>query len=395
MSTRSPPKRSASNSTLVRDLYGALAEEMRLERCLDLLAPVFGSHITGIRAEDTDAHRALFEVRGALTPEDIVSLGREYAERWAGQNLWMERSIDGYLAQGFQYSEAAISDAELLASPYYRNYLKRVDVRHGLGICLWSNQQKKFVVASFNRRASVGPMGPKEISLARELQPHLANLYGIYRRFEQTDLASRSLRSSFDRLPVGILLLDANGTLLECNAKADQLLCAGTSLVRKAEGGLGARIGSVNLRLQATLKRIIAADSPSAPEVFFIPGVESSVHDGLIAHLCTLPEVASGTLAARGRVLCFLYEAGGVHVDESATLRLKCAIGLTTMEARVAILLREHNDPECVASKLGVAISTVRSHVKSLFLKTGTSRQSELVLLVERIVSMSPYTWPR
>lgn len=52
---------------------------------------------------------------------------------------------------------------------------------------------------------------------------------------------------------------------------------------------------------------------------------------------------------------------------------------LTSAETRVLKLLLEDRSPRQIAAELGVAITTVRSHLAALFSKTGTRRQSELV----------------
>lgn len=61
---------------------------------------------------------------------------------------------------------------------------------------------------------------------------------------------------------------------------------------------------------------------------------------------------------------------------------LVCLYGLTPAETRVTRhLLRGYTLKEA-AKKLGIAVTTVRSHLKVVFEKTGTSRQSELIRCV-------------
>lgn len=60
------------------------------------------------------------------------------------------------------------------------------------------------------------------------------------------------------------------------------------------------------------------------------------------------------------------------------------------MESAIVMSLRDHHDPFQVALELDLAISTVRSHLKHAFRKTGTSRQSELLQLVDRVLAGAP-----
>jgi DNA-binding CsgD family transcriptional regulator len=55
--------------------------------------------------------------------------------------------------------------------------------------------------------------------------------------------------------------------------------------------------------------------------------------------------------------------------------------GLTPAEARLTNLLAGGASLKDASDQLGVRLSTVRSHLKSIFSKTGVTRQSELVRL--------------
>ncbi len=57
---------------------------------------------------------------------------------------------------------------------------------------------------------------------------------------------------------------------------------------------------------------------------------------------------------------------------------------LTHAEAELVRLIAEGNSLEEVAAERGVTMNTVRSQLKQVFSKTGTSRQGELVQLVLR-----------
>jgi DNA-binding CsgD family transcriptional regulator len=66
-----------------------------------------------------------------------------------------------------------------------------------------------------------------------------------------------------------------------------------------------------------------------------------------------------------------------------ATL-LRGLFDLTPAEARVAQAVAEGMTPSEIASKQHISIGTVRTHLKSAFAKTGTTRQTELAILLSR-----------
>jgi DNA-binding CsgD family transcriptional regulator len=61
---------------------------------------------------------------------------------------------------------------------------------------------------------------------------------------------------------------------------------------------------------------------------------------------------------------------------------LTAAFDLTATEARLAVRLLRGETLEDAAHALGIKISTARTHLAHVFLKTGTSRQSELMRLL-------------
>lgn len=80
------------------------------------------------------------------------------------------------------------------------------------------------------------------------------------------------------------------------------------------------------------------------------------------------PTIVIGTILAPTRI-------------ERGVLALARLFRLTCAESRVLAHLTNDRRPSEIAAALGVSITTVRSHLKALFAKTGTRRQSELVAL--------------
>jgi DNA-binding CsgD family transcriptional regulator len=64
---------------------------------------------------------------------------------------------------------------------------------------------------------------------------------------------------------------------------------------------------------------------------------------------------------------------------------LQVALGLSNSEARIAVALINGASLVQAADHVGVSHETARSHLKSIFAKTGTNRQGELVVLLNRL----------
>ena len=75
------------------------------------------------------------------------------------------------------------------------------------------------------------------------------------------------------------------------------------------------------------------------------------------------------------------YDAGALEA------MLRENYGLTPSEVRTALGLLAHNGLAAVAEHTGVSVETVRFHLKRIFSKTGTCRQSELVRVIANDLS--------
>lgn len=69
--------------------------------------------------------------------------------------------------------------------------------------------------------------------------------------------------------------------------------------------------------------------------------------------------------------------------------QLKDGWGLSPQEARVTLLLIDGGTVATCAEQLGLAESTIRSHLKSVFAKTGLNRQAQLSSLLQNNSGMS------
>lgn len=120
------------------------------------------------------------------------------------------------------------------------------------------------------------------------------------------------------------------------------------------------------------------ADLPSQGDrSFAVPGDETS--SPMVARLLALPSIERDISSGAGLLLLFTSVGPQRAPDERL---LEALFDLTAAEARVARRLVEGQSVTAIARAFGVATSTVRSQLKSIFGKTGTRRQAEIVSLL-------------
>jgi DNA-binding CsgD family transcriptional regulator/PAS domain-containing protein len=372
---------------IVRGLYGAINEGAGFGAALQPMSRAFDAHICALHTEDRYGRSAGLEIFGAVDVPGFVACNREYAARWAGKNLWVERGMPGMLACGYQDGDAVVHARELLASEYYRHFLRPLDIRHGLGVQVSDGVGPVVSLVSINRSAGAGPFSATEMARVGALRPHLANAYAICRRLDRLEGAVATLRASLDRVPFGVLVLDATGRVRDRNAEADRLLDEHREVSMGRDGTLRLAPPAAQARLDAALRRLPGGEMAPLAEAIVLARDTDAPAGPLLLHLCALPDNAVGEGV---RVLAFLGELNRAGEDRFAEGVLRAALGLTPMEATVVLSLRENHDPAHVALALGLALSTVRSHLKHAFLKSGTNRQGDLLRLVDRLLVAAP-----
>jgi DNA-binding CsgD family transcriptional regulator len=95
--------------------------------------------------------------------------------------------------------------------------------------------------------------------------------------------------------------------------------------------------------------------------------------------LTMLPVADDQGAAERPAAVVFIREAdAAVAIDRAG---LAAAFALTGRESEIATLIAGGRNPAGVAAALGIGVGTVRNHLKRIFEKTDTHRQSELATL--------------
>jgi DNA-binding CsgD family transcriptional regulator len=211
------------------------------------------------------------------------------------------------------------------------------------------------------------------------VMPHVHRAVLTRGAIERRSAEAATLADVTDCVGVGIFLLDATAQILHANATGQALLCAG-EVLRATRG----RLVAVDSLADRTLRKIFAAardadDEERATETVAVPLVAT---DGgrYVGHL--LP------LTARNRT-GVMYNAVAALFVRKATFTTPCSPeviakthDLTPTELRVLLAIVDIGGVPEVAATLGIAESTVKTHLGRLFDKTGTNRQADLVKLV-------------
>jgi DNA-binding CsgD family transcriptional regulator len=222
----------------------------------------------------------------------------------------------------------------------------------------------------------------------RLLAPHIRRAILVGRATELKNVEAAALADTLDGLRAAVFLIDAGTRLVHANAAA-RLLLAQSNMLSLVNG----RLTVSDMRAGHLLRAAAAAAGDGDLALAGAVGQLSLMtRDGrrYVAHLLPL------TAGARRRAGRSHQAALALFVQE-ATLETRPAgevIGksyaLTPTELRVLLSIVDGGGvPEC-AEALGIADSTVKTHLSRLFEKTGCRRQADLVRLVAAFSSPLP-----
>lgn len=367
---------------LIGHLYDAAVDVQLWQGMAGRIARAFDSHSAVVKV-----HGAAGDVELLETTDNMVvsEKRREWAEDWHRRDLWVHRTV----AHGINKivtGEMLVTPDEQRDSGFYREWLASFDIFHVVGAAFTLGGGLVGVLG-IHRPEDAEAFEAGDRHKTAILLPHLTRAVRLSRRLINADLAQVAAFDALDRLDTGVLVLDQHGRILHANALAEECL--------RDHRDLGIRHGRVYLldpRLQDRFALAlrdavaIAAGRPSerAPAAL---AIARAGRFPLTVSLSPLRPRWSRSSDPGPMALVFLRdpERPALHLD-----RLRELFGLTPTEAVVAAGLAEGKTAEDIASRLHIAISTVRWHLKTILAKTGTVRQAEAAALLSRSVATLP-----
>ena len=215
----------------------------------------------------------------------------------------------------------------------------------------------------------------------RLIVPHIRRAVLIGRLFDLKQAEAASFSDILDGLEAGMFLVDGGGVIVHSN-RAGRLLLDDGSFVCSLGGRLAAAEPQFDRDLRDVLEAAALGDEEIGTRGIALP-LNVAEGENYVAHVLplnsrTLRSVGSNYAAASAAV--FVRKAA-LQTTPAPEIIAK-AYNLTPTELRVLLAIVDVGGVPEVAAALGVATTTVKTHLGRLFEKTGTGRQADLVKLV-------------
>lgn len=276
---------------------------------------------------------------------------------------------------------------QLLESSYYKEYLSLEDQAQLMTTVVFGPDSASGVTVtgcSFFRGIEAPLFSEQDREQLKLLVPHMSRSLGVMQRIRSAELAVATSLAALDRLPNGVLLTDASGTVTFANRSAQNMLEDSDGLrLRKLTdtAGLGDLVAE-DVKTSKAIRGAISATLNFDP--FATPHFSKCVtvqrNSGMASY--ALQFSALGRHNEFGAYAAIIFIADGAQKIDIDPALLQSAYGLTPAEAKVAVALLESSTAQEVAEVLGVSLNTVHTHIKQIYLKLGVDTRARFVKLL-------------
>jgi DNA-binding CsgD family transcriptional regulator len=236
------------------------------------------------------------------------------------------------------------------------------------------------------RSRSRGPMDRHEIKRFDAVLSHLRRATQIRQRLGLGRARQDGLARLVDQAGLGFILLDRSLVILYQNAVADEMLMRGDVF---SAGGGRFRLNDPAAQ-KVLLRRLRSLYATSAVKI------EGPIAARRTPDRAQIPVTVNPATGAAGPLGAFTAYAAIIVGDPREEARLPTArsleasFGLTPAEAQVARLTPLALPRRAIAERLGIADSTVKTHLGNARAKVGVTSTAALALLVGRLGLATP-----
>jgi len=301
----------------------------------------------------------------------------EAVSAWLNNERWIKLNIRGERLMKIReprwlVDHDGLTQEEIDTHPYYTEFVRPQGFGWVVGTTIRSSCDD-ILVFSIERRHDKGPVERERVAQLDRLRPSLARaaLFSAHLGLER----ARASVDTFDLIGIPAAAINSAGRAIAVNRHFENC-------------GSAVRIGAfdtltfADAAAQALFAQTLATTSPmsAAPPVSRSFAVRNAdAETSLVMHL--IPLRRSG-LDVFTHATWLLYGTPVTHGDTFGEAVLQSLFDLTTAEARVARLVARGLASQAICEQLQIKPSTFRYHLKSIFAKTGTGRQSELTGLL-------------
>ncbi|MGP1716283.1 MAG: helix-turn-helix transcriptional regulator [Methylophilus sp.] len=295
-------------------------------------------------------------------------------------------------SQACFHDHEVFDDHYVANSEFYQAFLLPYGVRYLSALKVIEDDDISFSISCL-RGPEQGPLSGEAIQFIHRLLPHLHRAVRINTSHFIYSTQALIGHTLINKLKQPVILTTITGKVVLTNDAAQQLL-ANTGLVSVHEQYLCMPESSLSQFLAecAAIEQHIKNGQYAHGEShsYKVLNLQAKNHCGqaeklLALYLPLVPQCTLGMFGLRPLIMLMFY-----HPESTApvdTTLLSAAFGLSPAECRIASMLAEGYAVIEIAAYLGKKEDTIRKQLQSIYQKTSTNRQPELIKLLMHLPS--------
>ena len=301
-----------------------------------------------------------------------------FDEYWGANDIYFLHAQNKLHTGWVEQSQEFLPDEKLSASSYYNEFGIHEGLFHQCGVVI-THEQTRSAVLTILRGRQAGQFGDPQRCLLRALLPHVQRATEIHYRLAAAARQQSQLETVIDHLTVAVVFVNEKGKVLFANQSARNifqqrdglwvddgfLTCCGIQLRDRLQAAITRSAQTLHARDRYS-GNILRINRPGAARPLAVTITPLPPRQGY------LPE---GTTAA---VFVSDPDRNGSTPEDL----LRILFDLTPAESRLAATLFRGCSLEEAGEALGVTRNTSATQLKSIFSKTNTRRQSDLMRLM-------------
>jgi DNA-binding CsgD family transcriptional regulator len=268
---------------------------------------------------------------------------------------------------------------EFLASPFYQEWARPQGLVDFL-ICRLDHSATSTAVVRVFRHERDGAVDGRARWRMRLIAPHVRRSVLVGRLIDLKTAETATYADVLDGIGAGVFLVDAGARIVHANI-AGQVLLEAANVLRAVDGRMMAGDSGINETLRRTLAAAGSSDKAAGIKRFVVP-LTTRAGERYVVQVLPLTYGKPQRASVIPPAVAVLFVHKTALQAPSLPEAIVKSYGLTPAELRVLLAIVELGSVPEVARALGLASSTVRTHVLRLYKKTGAGREADLVKLV-------------